>query len=807
MGRIEDKNISQSFNDDYAAYKLAVNRKRAVPKMYDGCKEVLRRILTVMVNDKSICMTKYIKSQMIVGETMGKYHPHGDSSIYGAMASSTQWFNSYMPLFETESNFGTFVGDGPAAARYTEIKMTKFCKDYIVGDMIGKDGNKNIVDWRTTYSGMDMEPEFFAPKIPILLINGTEGIGVGEKYDIPPHNINEVIDATLALIDNPNIDVVLIPDQIMPCDIDKADWKTIAHTGSGNFKVRGHIIIQEYKGSYDKDNKKTTFNKKYEGLQTVVIKSLPNGVTLDSVTDKVEELIASGELPQVIDSLSDSDVRDPNHVFVIKKGADPEYVRSIIYKKTNMIKTQLVNFKAIVKETEDPVRFSHKSYLQAWIIFAVDTKRRLQYNLLQKVKTAIHEKEAFIKALQSGKINEIINKIRKRKEVDDNELIEWLIKAIDITDLQAQYIINANIKYLSVGYLNKFIEEAKELRARENEYILNITDESRLIQMVREDLLRCKAEYGFKRRCKVVDLSGDDIPEGDFKIVLTDNNYIKKLDVNEPIGNCNGKVKFVLSSASNKESILLFNSQGRVFKLPIHNVPISSKKDAGYDLRLLVKKNTSPIIKVIYEPLLVELSKKVVKHYLTVLSERNLIKKVALDDFLTVVPSGVIYTKLKDDDEVKDVQITPDTLDVIIYSDKTALRCQMTDIPEYKKNTLGVNAIANTDKVDGMAVLYNGVTDVIVITESGRINKIDVSALPRSERYRAGNKVIKLDGNDKIKYIFGADSSDILHIERAVNPPIDIPVANIKYGSSISTGNKMIPLKGDSITKAKVSKN
>lgn len=804
MGSIIQKNIVDSFKADYAAYKLAVNRKRAMPNARDGFKEVHRRITDVMVNDKPICMSKFIKSQTIVGETMGKSHPHGDSSIYGAMASFTQWFSCYMPLFESESNFGSFVGDGPASPRYTEIKMTKFCKEYIVGDIIGSGGDKNIVDWKPTYSGLDVEPEFFAAKIPILLINGSTGIGVGKATDIPAHNINEVIDATLTLIDNPNADIVIIPDQIMPCDIDKSDWKSIAHTGNGGFKVRGRVIIDDYKGSKDPDTKKITFDKRYKDHKVVIIKSLPDQVRLDTVNEALEDLVIKGELPQVIDIIADSDEKDPNHMLVVKKGADPEYVRNIVYTKTPVTTKQKVNFNVIIKETEEPVRLSQKAYLEFWIMFAMDSKRRLYYNRLRKVKTDIHEKDAFIKAIESDYIDEIVTKIRKRTEINDKEFVEWLIKILNITDLQAEYIINARLKYLSKGYLVKLKEEASELRNKEDLYTRFITDDNLIKQEIKDDLIRCKNEYGFKRHCKVVDISNEEIPDVNFKIILSDNNYIKKIDVNEPVGNVNGKVKHVLSSVNNRESLLLFNTQGRVFKLPINNIPLSTKKDQGFDLRLLVKKNMSPIIKVIYEPLIADLAKRKIQHFMIVLSKNNLIKKVSLDDFLAVTPSGLIYTKLKDDDEVQDIQISADTLDIVIYNDKKALRCSMVDIPEYKKNTVGVNAMYNTDTVDGMTLLTNNTTDIIVLTELGKINRIDASALPRSERYKSGNSVIKITGNDKIKYIFGANSTDTVHVERANGEPMDLPVANLKYGSSISAGEKVIPLKADMITKAKI---
>lgn len=802
MEQIIQQNIVDMYNNDMTIYKIATIRKRVTPDYRDGQKEVSRRILDVMANDESRSINNFVKSAKIVGTTMGKSHPHGNTSIYDKIKNMVNWFDVNVPLIYSESNFGNFQGDGQAADRYTEIKLSKFAKNYIIKDMLEV---KQVTNWNQTYNGIDMEPEYLPVKVPLLLINGNFGIAVGLQSYIPPHPVNEVIDATLKLLDNPNAPVVLIPDQNMPCQIIDTDWKSISNTGNGKFMVRGNIEIQEYVGAKDprdKKGKKMLVDKRYLGCQTLVIRSLPDMVSLNSIEEKIENLMKEGAIPQIIDSIPDSDEFQPNHIFVLKRGSDPNYVREFIYSKTEMQKTFSINMEAM--NGIELLRFSYKSYLEAWIDFAKIIKLRYYCNKLQKAKTNLHEKEAYIKAYRSGQIDDIINTIRRRKGTDDNELIEYLIKKLDITDLQAHYIINSGLKNLSEGYVEKFEKEAAELQAEINKFMAFITTDELMIQEIREDLLRCKAEHGCKRRSVVIkSVSDSDIPAGEFKIVITENNFIKKIVVNDNAIAVKGdKPKFTIK-LDNRDSLFLFNEQGKVFKYPVHKIPLTDKGNSGFDLRMIIKNNTSPIVKIMGEEKLTELSKKSNKYFVVILTSLNTIKKIDISDILSAIPSGIIYTKLKDEDVVKDVQVIPEALDIIIYSDRKALRCPMAQIPHYKKMAVGVNAMDTKDIIDGMSAIYPNATDIVVITASGKVNRFDKTGLEQSSRYKAGSSVIKLEKGDKILSIFGAKPSDILRVVTA-NNIFKHTVNEIPYSTSVSTGTKLIPLKGDNIVKCDI---
>lgn len=801
MGKVEEVSLIEMYQRDMTIYKITVNGKRMAPDYRDGLIEVVRRFLDVMCNDESKARNNYVKSGAITGTTMKKSHPHSTTSIYGAIASSTQWYKIYMPLVTNEANFGNFQGAGPAAERYTEIKLSDFCKEYVLKELMEI---KEVSDWYDTYIG-DKEPVFLPTRVPLLLINGNFGLGVGTVAQLPPHNINEVIDETIKVIDDPNHKVTLIPDQCMPCEIIENNWTNICNLGDGNFKVRGIIQIKDYEGvPHPRRRGEMLVDKKYDGCKTLVIRSLPDLVTLDSVTDKVEELMKDGALPQIIDSIPASTEFQPNHIFVLKKGVDPEYVRSMIYSKTQMQKTAIIKFLAM--DGTELTRFSYTSYIQAWLEFRKMTKFRLYCNKLQKSKTRYHQIEAYIKALESGKIDEIIDKIKKRKTTDDNELIEYLIKTLKITDLQASYIINAGIKTLSLGYLDKYKKEFSKLKEEENCYMSIITNDTLIINEIRQELLECKQKYGSPRRCKVIkDPTTGDIPSGEFKIVITEAGFIKKLlPTDKPTIFRGDRPKFILKG-DNRENLILCNEQGRVFKLPINKVPLSSNNSLGYDLRIMLKNNTSQIVKMLYEPKLVELAKKKNKHFFVVLTEKNNIKKIDIEDILVALPSGIIYTKLQSGDKVIDANIVPDVLDIIIYSNKKALRCSMKDIPHYRKNALGVNAMDTDEPIDGFSVVYPDATDIIVITNSGRANVFNINALPTTARYKKGNRVINLGENDYIRYIFGVDSNTTLKVVTA-NDTKMINVSDIPSSSSASKGTKLISTKGDTIIKVEAFK-
>jgi len=264
---IKQANINEQSREDMQRYAIYVARNRSIPEYRDGLKPVQRRIIWTMYHDtKSINNTT--KSSKIVGDVMGKYHPHGDTAIYGAMKTITNWFEIYMPLITKQGNFGNFHGDGASASRYTEAKLSPFAVDCVVSEL--KETDK-VVDWDDNYDNTTVEPGYLPSALPLLLINGASGIACGMKVEIPAHNINEVIDAAIEILHNPSADIVLVPDTCMPCEIIDSDWRALTNTGNGSFKVRGIIDISEH-----------------DGYPALIIRSIPDSTYLGTITEKID---------------------------------------------------------------------------------------------------------------------------------------------------------------------------------------------------------------------------------------------------------------------------------------------------------------------------------------------------------------------------------------------------------------------------------------------------------------------------------------------------------------------------------------
>ena len=786
--RIIEVSASKQYETDYVNYAKEINRRRSTADARDGLKVIHRRILVDMAYSVA-CATRMVKTAKVVGDTMGNYHPHGDSSISDAIKNMTNWWETYIPYIYTESNMGSMQGDGAAAPRYTEVKLSKYSIECILGDL---NESKDIVDYMPTFDDTGMEPEYLTPKIPNLLVNGTFGIGVGIKTYVPPHNIGDVIDATIRVMEDPDAPVVLVPEQCMNCDIIEANWKSISNKGEGKFRVRGIIDIEPHGDT-----------------NWLIVKSVPDMVYFDKgnpqnggVKYKILDMVKDGLLPQITKIDEDSHGNDMRICIHLKKGADPNYVREVIYKTTQMEEGFTVNFEVLVGL--DLVRMSYKSYIQYFLEQRKITKFRLYCSKLQQVRTKLHQRDAYIKVLESGEINKIIAMIQKQKTIDDHSTIEYLVKTLKITDFQAEFIINANIKNLSIAYLQKYKNEAKELQMLNDKYMSIITCDDLIMSEIKEELLDIKKRYNMPRKCRIISkASAQDIPEGEFKIVVTENNYIKKLALNEFVGAYRGdNPKFVVN-VENTKNIILFTAHGRVFNIPVHKVPICEKNSIGTDLRVLIKGLTSDVVKAIYLPTVEELSKKTNKYFLTVVTENNYIKKLDLEDFLNVPPSGILYTKLNTGDIVKEVSIIPNVLDVIVYSDRKALRMSMDDIPHYNRNTIGVSAMNTNCAIDGLSAIYPDATDVIVITKLGRINKFDISGLAKSSRNKAGSNVIKLSKEDSIYGIYGVNDSNVIKITTR-NNKLEFNVKDIDRMSSISPGIKAINTKGDNIIKISI---
>lgn len=793
MPRIIEVGAVQQYEKDYQEYALYVNRHRMIPEFRDGLKPVQRRIIYAAHNDCHA--SNLLKSATIVGGTMGHYHPHGDSSIQGALYTLINWFNTKIPLFEGRGTFGNTNGDAPAAMRYTESKISKFTYDCILDELIQC---KEVIDWEPNYDGKLLEPMYLPCKVPLLLINGSSNIAVGDKIDIPSHNINEVIDATIALIQNPNIDVTLVPDHCQRCEIIDTNWDEICNKGYGLYKIRGIIDINTYDG----------VNKKYKGLTTLNLRSCPNQVYLKTIVDNIEKMVKSNKIIGILDVEEQSKINDMNFVIILKEGTDPNFIREAIYKNTKMLDTGRINLKVMdILDKNNPIkRLNYSGLLKAWIEFRKITKLRFYENKLQKINTRIHVIDNYVWAIQSGKSDEAIAIIKKQKNVDDAFIIETLVKKLNITDLQAKFFINCEIKKLSKGYLDQFIAEANTLNEKAQFCRDSILIDGRIEQIIIQELLDIKSKYGTHRTCKIIKESeANGIPTGTFKVIITNNGFIKKVGVNDGITGIRqgDSVKFVIEG-DNSKNLLLFDNMGKVFNIPISKIPFSDRNSSGVDIRIINKYINADIMCIIYEPML----EKFKKGCIVALSKSGYIKRMSITDFLAVSPSGLVYSKVDQGDSIIDVLLFNGNADIVVYSKNKALRMSISEIPLLKRNARGNISMGGTTvtEVEGLSVIQPDTTDIIVVTSRGYFNRISPDCI-KTGRTKAGSNVIKLAKGDSLVTVLGVNIQNSLNCITMNNGELyNIPVNSIAIGSSISTGVRMFPAKSGNVAKVSIIK-
>ena len=714
-----------------------------------------------------------IKSARLVGDVIGFYHPHSSDAAYVSILTLINWYDCYCPLFNKQGNWGNFTGDGPAAYRYTECTLSPFALDCVLGDL---KESPNVVDWTMNYDNTTVQPLYLPIKVPLLLINGTDGIAIGMKADIPSHNINEVIDATIRLLDNPDAPVVLVPDHCMSCEIVDTNWKAISNSGRGSYTVRSIINLGEY-----------------EGYPALFIKSLPNKTRLDPIKKDIEELKFT-DLPQIIGVYEDCTPTDMTCIVKFRRGTDLNYAKQILYKKTQLQRTFRVNFQVYDPRCHRLVPLSYKGYLQFFIDFRKSTLFRLYSSKYQECITKIHALDMYVQLSNHKDLDKIIAFIRKNTRWSDYELIEELIQRFSLTDLQATFVIHNDLSKISPYHTEIYAKQLAELKQQADIYYSKLVNEDELTKDIREDLLRIKKQYGSPRRCRIIkesEVTG--IPEGRFKIIVTERNFICKVDVNR-----NGipnfkqdKPKYMLV-ADNTDNLLILDNQGKIYKLPVNVITLHDSRSNGLDIRILVKNLTSDIVSIITESSLVDYSKRInPMFYMVCLSRNGFCKKVELEELLSISTKGTTYMKLDPDDLVQDITIAPENVDLIVYSHSRAIRYPIQDVSTLKRTARGFQSI-NADYTDGLAVITSRATHVLVITDNGYINKFKVEGFPTSSRGLTGSKIIKLHQGDNIKLVFGVTNNDAIRVVTDQTDKV-IQIADIPEASSISPGQKVIP--------------
>ena len=712
---LEDQNIIQheihdEMKESYIDYAMSVIVGRALPDVRDGMKPVHRRILYGMSQLGVTPDKPYKKSARIVGEVMGKYHPHGDSSIYDAMVRMAQDFSMRYPLVDGHGNFGSIDGDGAAAQRYTEARMSYFSLQML------RDIEKNTVDFAPNFDGEEKEPVVLPSRYPNLLVNGSNGIAVGMATSIPPHNLTEVIDATVKIIDDPEttvedlIKIVQGPDFPTGAQIlGKSGIRDAYRTGTGKIKVRAICEIEETK----------------KGRLQIIVSEIPYAVNKARLIEKIADLIKDKRIDGISDIRDESNREGMRIVIELKRDANPQITLNQLYKHTQMQD----NFSCIMIALVDgqPKLLNLYDMLSEYIKFQKEVvTRRTQFDL-EKAEARAHILEGLRIALDN--IDEIIKIIRNSY----NDAKEKLMECFGLSAIQAQAILDMRLARLQGLEREKLDKEYSELMDRIAYYRAILSDEAMLMGVIKAELLEVRDKWGDERRTKLSpdasDFEDEDlIEEENVAVTLTHLGYIKRVPADTYkaqrrggkgiMGITTRNNDFVkdLIMTSTHDYLMFFTNTGKAHKLKAFEIPEASRTARGTPavnfLSLMQRERITALIPV---------KKFAEDKYLIAVTKQGTIKKTSLSEYNTNRTSGIIAIKLKDDDRLIDVKQTTGSNSVIIVTKKGKCICfSEEDVRAMGRIAGGVRAIKldKDDEVVSMS-LVDTEQELLVVTENG----------------------------------------------------------------------------------------
>ena len=711
---VELRKVEDVMEDSYLRYSMSVIVARALPDVRDGLKPVHRRILYSMEKNGWKPGAKFVKSARIVGDVIGKYHPHGDTAIYDSMTRMAQDWAMRYTLVNGQGNFGSMDGDPPAAMRYTEAKMARIAEELLTD--IGKD----TVDFRDNFDGSEQEPEVLPAKLPNLLLNGQMGIAVGMATNIPPHNINEIIDAVVVLIDNPEASLEDLLEHVKGPDFPtggivygKESIKTAFSTGRGGVVVRGVADAVEDK----------------KGRHHIVITEIPYALNKEGLILKIADLVHDkkiGGIREIRDETSRGEVRI---VIELKKDAFPKKILNQLYKLTPLQTTFHYNMLALIDGIQ-PRILGLVDILQEYIKHRQNVVRRRTEYELRKAKERAHILEGLKTALDH--IDEVIKTIRASQTTEEAQ--KNLIKKFKLSEVQAKAILAMQLRTLAGLERKKIEDELAELVKLIARLEGVLADEKKILKIIKDELLEMKKQFGDERRTKIVPqelgrMSDEDlVPDEQVVVTLTSANYIKRSQIADYKRQGRGGkgrrgmttreedvIEHVVN-ASTHDYLLFFTNLGRVFRLKTYEVPQANLNAKGIAivnlLQLQPEEKVSSVINI---------SKQDKNGLLFMCTKQGVVKKTPFDQYQNVRSSGLITINLDKGDELKWVRITSGDNEVIISTSQgQAIRFHEKDVRAMGRVARGVRGIRlrSGDEVIGMDIVEEG-SDIFVISEFG----------------------------------------------------------------------------------------
>ena len=793
--KFQQINITKTMRSSFLSYAMSVIVSRALPDVRDGMKPVHRRILYGMHDNGMTSDKPFKKSARIVGDVMGKYHPHGDYSIYDAMVRMAQDFSYRYPLVHGQGNFGSMDGDGAAAMRYTEAKMSKISMELM------RDINKDTVDFQPNYDENEREPSVLPSRFPNLLVNGSSGIAVGMATNIPPHNLREVIDAVLEIADNPNVTPLELMDIVQGPDfptagliIGKSGIKRAYETGRGSIIMRARCEIEEMKN----------------GKERIIVSEIPYQVNKARLVEKIAELVRDKKIEGITDLRDETSLKEGVRIIIeIRKDKNANVILNNLYKQTPLQTSFGVNTLALVNG--EPKVLGLKEVLYHYLEHQKEVvTRRTKYEL-KRAEDRAHILEGLLIALDH--IDEIIKLIRASQ--NDEEAKNGLMEKFDFSERQAQAILDMRLRRLTGLERDKIQAEHDELM-KTIEYLKSILDDdNKLIQVIKEELTEIREKYGDDRRTEITignisDIEDEDlIPRENIVVTLSHNNYIKRLPVSTYRSQHRGgrgiqgmntiDEDFVsqIVTMSTHDYILFFTNKGRVYRLKGYEIPELSRQSKGLPIVNMIEIEKDESISTMIG---VKDKEETTGYNLLFATKNGLVKRTALDEFKQINKNGKIAIQFRGEDELLGVRLTDGSKEVILGTrDGSLVRFEETQVRTMGRTAAGVRGIKlrDDDQVVGVDVLEND-QYVLVVTDKG------YGKLTHEDQYRSinrggfGVKTARLnDKNGKLVFIASVDRDEDMMIVTEKGVIIRLAIEDISITSRSTLGVRLIRLDED----------
>ena len=785
----QENNIVDEVKESFLDYSMSVITSRAIPDLRDGLKPVHRRILWSMYEEGNMPDKPHRKSATTVGNVMGHYHPHGDSSIYEAMVRLAQDFNQRYMLVDGHGNFGNIEGDGAAAYRYTEARLAKISLELL------RDINKETVDMDENFDATRKEPKVLPSRFPNVLVNGSMGIAVGMATNIPPHNLSEVIDGCVAFIDNPDIDTIGLMQHIKGPDfptggiiLGNSGIKKAYETGRGSITIRSKAEIGEHAGH-----------------NQIVITEVPYGVNTMELKNKVAELVHT----KVIDGITDyhTDLKDGVKITItLRRDANPQVVLNNLFKHTAFQVNYGIIF--LMLDGLTPRTLSLKEIISKYIDHQKEViVRRTRFDLVKDEKR-VHILEGY--KIAQDNIDEVVHIIRTA--LDDEDAKAKLMSRFALDDVQADAILELRLRRLTSLERGKIEEELKDLLKEIEELKSILGSEQKVLDIIKKEMLEIKARYGDERRTTIdmtaIDYIEDEalIPQEEVIVTITNKNYIKRITKDTYKAQHRGGVGIKgmtttdedyveqLISLNTHDNILFFSNKGKVYRLKGYKIPEYARTAKGLPIVNLLSLEKDEKINT-----MLKVNDKEENKCLLFSTKRGLVKRTLLSDFDNIRQTGKIAISLKDDDELISVKTCTDDSQVLMCSSKGRMvRFNASDVRIMGRTASGVRGINLSDDICvGCEISEEGKL-LLVVTENGYGKKTDINEYRQTKRGSKGVKTLNIsEKNGNIVSFKSTDNNQDLMIITTLGIIIRLDVNSISQMGRVTKGVRLINLKED----------